>query len=198
MIITLLKAISLARTARFVARRHRLRASPSKPKMRKSFRLESAPSASASPSETTKTSFRAACYTALSMLGLMVIGLAVSVYYATKRVHGVQLSTPWAAVWENYGAHVALLAVFGYAVLAWLFILAWIHAYWPDGWIYQRRMRKRQIQGGGGGIEMGLPEQLVQDAQPMGVSHPMPAHTMNENSRWADDDESIEVYARPR
>jgi hypothetical protein len=169
--------------------------------MRETFRLDrAAPAPSSYASETTNSSFRAACYTALSMFGLMSTSLAVTAYYAAKRVVGVQLSTPWATVWQSYGTYVALLAVFAYAVLAWLFILVWIHAYWPDGWIYQRRVSKRQIQGGGGGVGMGSPEPLTEGAQPMGVSQPMPAYPMNGN--LGQDSDSLDGYPpvneRPR
>src|SRR5436853_2635426 len=61
------------------------------------------------PRETTKASFRGACYTASFLLLLTSIGLTVAAFYTTKSVHGMTLSTPWATLWQEYGALVALV-----------------------------------------------------------------------------------------
>jgi hypothetical protein len=126
--------------------------------------------------ETTKASFRGACYTASFLLLLTSIGLTVAAFYTTKSVHGMTLSTPWATLWQKYGALVALLGVLGYSVLAWLFVIIWIHTYWPDGWIYKKRTKMRLPQGGGGGSEEQPPELpvpgLVPGGYPMGMAAP--------------------------
>jgi hypothetical protein len=103
---------------------------------------------------TTNLDFRWACYTAYIMLVLLTAGVAVSAFYAARK----QLSRDKSLV---------LLLTFGYTVFAWLLILVGIHACWPDGWIYKRRLRK------GLGSEMGMPAELLQGAAPLGVAEPV-------------------------
>jgi hypothetical protein len=143
--------------------------------MRQTLRLRHQPSPpSAAAEEMTNASFRGAFYTALFMLLLTSIGLvAAAVNTAQSIDHDVTLSTPWATLWQTHGTHVALLFVFGYTVLAWVFIIVWIHGYWPDGWIYKKRTKKRRPHRGGGGWEEGPPEGLVQGAYPMGMAGPI-------------------------
>lgn len=131
---------------------------------------------SAAVEEMTNASFRGAFYTALFMLLLTTIGLVAAAVNAAQSIdHHVTLSTPGATVWQTHGTHVALLFVFGCTVLAWVFIIVWIHGYWPDGWIYRKRTKKRRPHRGGGGGEEGPPEGLVQAAYPMGVAGPIRA-----------------------
>ena len=103
------------------------------------------------PSIATNLDFRWACYTAYLMLALLTAGLTVSTFYAARK----QLSRNKSLV---------LLLTSGYTVFAWLLILVGIHAYWPDGWIYKRRLRKRL------GGEIGMPAELLQGAAPLGVA----------------------------
>jgi hypothetical protein len=103
---------------------------------------------------TTNLDFRWACYTAYLMLALLTAGAAVSAFYAVRK----QLSRDKSLV---------LLLTFGYTVFAWLLILVGIHACWPDGWIYKRRLRKAL------GGEMGMPAELLQGAAPPGVAEPV-------------------------
>ena len=110
---------------------------------------------------TAKLEFRWACYTYLFMIVLLSGALAVAAVLTVHKVHDMQLSTPWMAVWQNHESNVVLLAVFGFTVVIWLFILVGINTYWPNGCIYERR-RKRM--GGDGGAEMGRPG-LLGDAQ---------------------------------
>jgi hypothetical protein len=124
---------------------------------------------------TTSLDFRRACYTAIFMI-LLSTGLAVTAVLTAHRVHDVQMSTLWLTVWQSHGTQVVLLAVFGCTVLIWMMILVWIHAYWPDGWIYQRRKRKMQDGGGDGGGN-DKPEELMDRAQSMGHAGPAPAYT---------------------
>jgi hypothetical protein len=143
------------------------------------------------PTTESNLDFRWACYTALFMLVLLSTGLVVTAFFTAHRVHEVHFSTDWPSVWQNHGSYVALLAVFGYTVVSWLFILAWIHAYWPDGWIWRRRIKKRQNVGGSD--EMGPPIELLEGAQSMGVGEPAPAHVKDENR---DVEDIIEMYRR--
>lgn len=111
---------------------------------------------------TTNLDFRWACYTAYLMLALLTAGVAVSASYAARK----QLSRD---------KSLAFLVTSGYTVFAWLLILVGIQAYWPDGWIYKRRLRKRLGGGGGGGGEMGMPAELLRGAAPPGVAEPVQA-----------------------
>jgi hypothetical protein len=69
------------------------------------------------------------------------------------------------------------LMTFGCTVFVWLLILVGIHACWPDGWIYKRRLRKR-LGGGGGGGEIGMPAELLRGAAPPGVAEPAQARVV--------------------
>src|SRR4051794_2838509 len=94
-----------------------------------------------SPTITTNLDFLWACYTAYLMLAVLLAGVGVSASCVARK----QLSRDRSLVF---------LMTSGYTVLTWLLILIGIHACWPDGWIYKRRLRKRL--GGGGGGEMGM------------------------------------------
>ena len=76
--------------------------------------------------------FRWACYTTYLMMLIVGLGLAFSAV-ASARTH-------------HHEATTILLVIFGYTFVAWLVILAGIHAFWPHGWIYSRRNGQKLTQ----------------------------------------------------
>ena len=146
------------------------------------------------PIDEGKTALRWARITALFMIVLLSAGLAVTALFIQKHVHDVQLSTPWMTVWENHGAYAVLLAIFSSTVVVWIMIFIWMNAYWPGGFIFERRMKKMMV--GGGGMGVGLSEQPYGGQEqtdpfasgemagdPFAMEEPAPVHKMRRTMR---------------
>ena len=107
-----------------------------------------------------KKAYNCARNTALCMILLFTVGLVLSVLSTVKKVKDVQMSTPWATVWESHGAYVVLVGISGGSIVVWLMILIGISACWTGGCIFERKARKVKEAGAGAGAKMEQQQEL--------------------------------------